>query len=312
MCVFSFQELRLRTSSNDGSNLNMSSDLVLDVIQLGDAAGARLHSIAASGENGSDYGGGSVRLAACTLGRLGAEAACSYAQSGVEGYAFHQSDDDDGNGNDAVPTNYESRFCNSKLARSKIDYPQAITIFRGGPYASSVLASWRETHGTNIQWAYDNGIGSEGHLLAKIVPCSDISSKFTDPTRMYRGLSLSASNEGYAGSDDDDAAATATAPAVCDYIEGGSSKTFAEEAFEEWERLCSVWPAGEGAGSCHRQRSVLGDAFTFVAAAAATLCILRIVYYEGKKRRKSGRRDSFGMFDSKEEGLVMPPTRVID
>eukprot|EP00584_Thalassiosira_punctigera_P012338 CAMPEP_0172565466 /NCGR_PEP_ID=MMETSP1067-20121228/108201_1 /TAXON_ID=265564 ORGANISM="Thalassiosira punctigera, Strain Tpunct2005C2" /NCGR_SAMPLE_ID=MMETSP1067 /ASSEMBLY_ACC=CAM_ASM_000444 /LENGTH=347 /DNA_ID=CAMNT_0013356341 /DNA_START=285 /DNA_END=1324 /DNA_ORIENTATION=- len=225
MCVFSFQELSI-------PNNEISAELLLELIYLGDSAGRRMHEIAQSNSD-------NILLAACTLGRIGATEACSNAKRGVKGYNFFVTDDDDNNLS-GMPTYYKDRFCKSAVAKTEIDQPQAVTIFRLNSdnleNAEALLGEFREGHTTNMQWAYENQIGADGHLLAKVVPCDQIPEEFKNPSEMYQNLA------------DDNS--------VCDYV-GTNGKQFVQEALHAWVDLCSVWPQNEDGSprKCHRKKA---------------------------------------------------------
>lgn len=250
MCVFSMQELRL--SDND-----IGAENLLELIYLGDSAGRRMHEFA---QGNSD----NVLLAACTVGRIGATKACSNAKQGIDGYSSYSIGDDDGLS--GTPTYYKDRFCKSSLKKSKIDHPHAITIFRLNSNdvenAEALLEQFRDAHATNMAWAYDTQIGAGGHMLAKIVPCSQIPDRFKDPASMYPNLSNFNS--------------------VCDYV-GSNGRQFAEEALLEWQNLCSVWPTNEdgSAPKCHNAAVPYSGAWKvavvcgLVVAAVATVLMYR-------------------------------------
>lgn len=260
MCVFSFQELRI-------PNDEISDENLLDLIYLGDNAGRRMHEFA---QGNSD----NVLLAACTLGRIGATAACSNAKQGVENYDYFVTDGDD-DSLSGSPTYYKNRFCKSSVRKSKIDHPHSITIFRLNSNdlenAEAVLGEFREGHATNMQWADDTQIGADGHMLAKVVPCDEISEKFKNPSNVYPNLA------------DDNS--------VCDYV-GSNGKQFAEEALLEWENICSVWPRNEDGSlpKCSRKAtaSVWRVAFVvgFLVAVGAA-----VTFYKQMKHIKASSVD---------------------
>ena len=220
MCVFSMQELRL-------PNNQISAENLLGLIYLGDGGGRRMHEFAQSNSD-------NILLAACTVGRIGATEACSNANQGVEGYDYYASD--------GATTYYKDRFCKSALKKSKIDHPHSITIFKLNSNdlenAEYLLGEFREAHATNMAWAYETEIGAGGHMLAKVVPCDQISEKFKNPSNAYLNLA------------DDNS--------VCDYI-GSNGKQFAAEALHEWESICSVWPRNKDGSTpqCHKSTKSL-------------------------------------------------------
>jgi len=260
MCVFSFQELRI-------PNDEISDENLLDLIYLGDNAGRRMHDFA---QGNSD----NVLLAACTLGRIGATAACSNAKQGVENYDYFVTDGDD-DSLSGSPTYYKNRFCKSSVRKSKIDHPHSITIFRLNSNdlenAEAVLGEFREGHTTNMQWADETQIGADGHMLAKVVPCDEISEKFKNPSNVYPNLA------------DDNS--------VCDYV-GSNGKQIAEEALLEWENICSVWPRNEDGSlpKCYRKAtaSVWRVAFVvgFLVAVGAA-----VIFYKQMKHIKASSVD---------------------
>ena len=260
VCVFSMQELRLP----DGG---MSAEHLAELIYLGDGAGRRMHELARSAD--------SVLLSACTVGRMGAKEACSNARNGADGYDYFASDgDDDAAASGTTATRYEDRFCKSAVLRSPIDHPHAITIFRlnsnDAADAEAFLEEFREAHGTNMGWAQETGIGAGGHLLAKVVPCDDISERFRDPSRMYPDLA------------DDNT--------VCDYV-GRDGRHFAAEALREWQGLCSAWPRNEdgSAPRCHRAGVSASQAWMLSIAAAFVLGIVaKIAIHKSARPRELG------------------------
>ena len=248
MCVFSMQELRLPSDVISGDNL-------LEMIYLGDSAGRRMYEFSQSNS-------GNVLLAACTMGRIAATEACSNAKNSVEGYDYHaaEADDDSLSG---TATYYKDRFCKSAVTKSKIDHPHSITIFRLNSNdledAEALLEEYREGHATNMAWAYETQIGADGHMLAKVVPCDQISDKFKNPSNMYPNLA----NENN----------------VCDYVESNGHQ-FAAEALQEWESLCSVWPLNEDGTvpKCPNASSFIFVTIGFLVAACATV----ILYIQAK------------------------------
>ena len=223
MCVFSMQELRL-------PNNEISAENLAKLIYLGDSAGRRMHEFAQSNSD-------NVLLAACTIGRIGAKEACSNAKQGVDGYEyFTVGDDDDDSSDNTTPTYYKERFCKKSITQTQIDHPHAISIFRlnSNNYETTeaLLEEFRESHANNIEWAYNTQIGADGHLLAKIIPCDQISDKFKNPSNMYPNLSNDNS--------------------ICDYV-GSNGKQFAQEALLEWQSLCSIWPLNDDGSipKCH-------------------------------------------------------------
>jgi len=243
-------------------NSEISDENLLELIYLGDNAGQRMHEFAqGNSEN--------VLLAACTVGRIGATTACSNAKQNVEGYNYFVTDDDDGSITSGTPTYYKNRFCKPSIQKSKIDHPHAITIFRLNSNnlntAQSLLEAFRENHATNMQWASETQIGAEGHMLAKIVPCNQISSKFTNPSRMYPKLDNGNS--------------------VCDYVVG-NGKQFAQEALLEWENLCSVWPRNEDGSlpKCHSRRTATWNVGLMFAGLVASM-VLFMFFYKRKMKR---------------------------
>ena len=153
----------------------------------------------------------------------------------MDGYSYYSVGDDDGLS--GTPTYYEDRFCKSSVMNSKIDHPHAITIFRLNSddvqNAEALLEQFRGAHSTNMAWSYKTGIGAGGHMLAKVVPCDQISDKFKNPAGMYPNLSDTNS--------------------VCNYV-GDNGRQFAEEALLEWQNLCSIWPTNDdgSAPKCHK------------------------------------------------------------
>jgi hypothetical protein len=242
ICVFSMQELRLPSDGIDAQTLS-------ELIYLGDSAGSSMHALAQSNTD-------NLLLGACTIGRLGGVQACSSAKEGVSGFDYYDGTGDD----DSVPsgpTYYKDRFCKKAIRRAHLDYPMVASIFRLNSNtledAETVLENWRDGHSTNMDWAYENQIGMDGHLLAKVVPCDEISETFKNPSQMYSDLSETNS--------------------ICDYV-GNSGLMFIEEAFLEWENLCSIWPLNEDGSQtkCHRRhwgRSKWGDKNTGMALAIA-------------------------------------------
>lgn len=243
-------------------NNDISEDNLLDMIYLGDNAGTRMHEFA---QSNSDH----VLLAACTLGRIGAAAACSNAKRGVEGFGYFATGGTDEGG--TTPTYYKNRFCKAPVRKSKIDHPHAVTIFRlnsdDAESAEAVLEEWREGHATNMQWAEDTQIGAQGHLLAKVVACSQISQKFKNPSGSYPQL--------------------ADSNAVCDYVDG-NGKQFVAEALREWEQLCSVWPRNaDGSLPTCSHSKVTASLWTAVFLLGAAVALSAIVLLSNKRRAKS-------------------------
>ena len=177
-----------------------------------------------------------VLLAACTIGRVGAKEACSNAKQGVDGYEYFTVGDDDDSSDNTPPTYYKERFCKKSITQTQIDHPHAISIFRlnSNNYETTkaLLEEFRELHANNIEWANNTQIGADGHLLAKIIPCDQISDKFKNPSNMYPNLSNDNS--------------------ICDYV-GSNGKQFAQEALLEWQSLCSIWPLNDDGSipKCH-------------------------------------------------------------
>jgi len=257
MCVFSMQELRL---PDDG----ISPENLAALIYLGDSAGSRMLELAkGNGDN--------VLLSACTIGRIGANQACSNAKGGAEGYDYYSFGDDD-TGQSETPTYYEERFCRSAVLKTKIDHPHAITIFRlnsnTAANAEATLEEFRNNHETNMNWAYETQIGADGHMLAKVAPCDRISERFTNPSNMYPDLA------------DDNA--------VCDYV-ASDGRQFAEEALVEWQNLCSVWPPNEDGSlpKCHRVASTASGAWRMALLAAVMFAVGTAVVMIYKMAKRS-------------------------
>lgn len=256
MCVFSMQELRI-------PNNEISDENLAELIYLGDSAGRRMHEFA---QDNSD----NVLLAACTVGRVGATAACSNAKKGVEGYDYYANVGDDDSLSEKK-TYYKDRFCRSAILKSKIDHPHSITIFRLNSNdledAEALLEDFRENHATNMAWAYETQIGADGHMLAKVVPCDQISDRFKNPSNMYPNLA------------DDNS--------VCDYV-GSNGKQFAEEALMEWQNLCSVWPRNEDGSlpKCHRTTAASASTWTFSLTVAFVFAVGAAVYMHKQTKPK--------------------------
>ena len=218
-----------------------------------------------------------VLLAACTLGRIGASTACSNAKQGVDGYNYFNSDEDDDDTLSGTPTYYKDRFCKSAIRNSRIDHPHAITIFRLNSNdldnAQATLEEFREGHATNMQWAYETQIGADGHMLAKVVPCDQISDKFKNPSNMYQNL--------------------ANDNSVCDYVDS-HGKQFAQEALAEWENLCSVWPRNEDGSipKCHKVRASSSPGGGSLMMWLSALIIGAAVLLHMKMRKKREKESS--------------------
>eukprot|EP00961_Rhodomonas_salina_P291818 3932354-Rhodomonas_salina.2 len=124
-------------------------------------------------------------------------------------------------GNDNLPK--------PELLETDIDWPQAITIFKVRPSVSAEDAKaalrdseWRSSedgHLPHIQWVIQGsevpGWGSDGQLLAKVIVCKDIDPMFMYPEPFARESSK-------------------------------NGKTWAQLAFEEWNKHCGVGPFNRG------------------------------------------------------------------
>ena len=279
MCVFSFQELRL-------PNNQIDDDSLLELIYNGDNAGKRMFEMSRSYTDNVVFGG-------CTIGRIGATAACTNAKSGTEGFRYHtlsmddDADDDGGSTTTNTPTYYKNRFCKSAVQKSKIDHPQAITIFRLNSNTQAdteaLLEAWKEGHANSMQWAYSNNIGMDGHMLAKIVPCSEISQKFKTPSSLYPKLS--------------------NTNGVCDYV-GDRGITFAEEALMEWQDLCSVWPLDVDGSrpKCKRRSWLKRNGYRLahmMRMMVLGVLVGGILYFQWNKRRQKSKMQG-GTVDEKQ------------
>ena len=133
----------------------------------------------------------------------------------------------------------------------------------------ALLEEFRESHANNIEWAYNTQIGADGHLLAKIIPCDQISDKFKNPSNMYPNLSNDNS--------------------ICDYV-GSNGKQFAQEALLEWQSLCSIWPLNDDGSipKCHgKMLRQSASTWTVAFAAVFLVAVGAVVWFYRQTKTKN-------------------------